>query len=136
VGPTDDPFLNQLAASENRGSGYSLGDLRQLLDRIYAGVRQDNSRRLAEVVQRSLHRSLGKVNPQLGDRGVKSAPFIVLLSTEMPAILAEVSCLSNEEEARLLTKPLYRQYIAEALAQGLRSYADSVAAPERKESDS
>lgn len=136
VGPTDDPFLNQLAASENRGSGYSLGDLRQLLDRIYAGVRQDNSRRLAEIVQRSLHRSLGKVNPQLGDRGVKSAPFIVLLSTEMPAILAEVSCLSNEEEARLLTKPLYRQYIAEALAQGLRSYADSVAAPERKESDS
>ncbi len=136
VGPTDDPFLNQLAAAENRGSGYSLADLRQLLDRIYAGVRQDNSRRLAEVVQRSLHRSLGKVNPQLGDRGVKSAPFIVLLTTEMPAILAEVSCLSNEEEARLLTKPLYRQYIAEALAQGVRSYADSVAAPERKESDS
>jgi N-acetylmuramoyl-L-alanine amidase len=66
------------------------------------------------------------VNPGIENRGVKAAPFIVLLSTEMPAILAEVSCLSNEDEAALLTKPLYRQYIAEALAAGIRSYADSV----------
>jgi len=54
---------------------------------------------------------------------VKTAPFIVLLTTDMPAILAEVSSLSNEEEAKLLTKPLYRQYIAEALAKGIRAYA-------------
>jgi N-acetylmuramoyl-L-alanine amidase len=45
----------------------------------------------------------------------------------MPAILAEVSCLSNEDEAGLLTKPQYRQYIAEALAAGVRSYAGSAA---------
>jgi N-acetylmuramoyl-L-alanine amidase len=50
----------------------------------------------------------------------------VLLTTDMPAILAEVSSMSNEGEARLLTKPLYRQYIAEALAKGIRSYAESV----------
>lgn len=126
LGPTDDPFLTRLAASENRESGYSMADLRSLLDRIYADVRQDKSRKLAEVMQTSLYSSLGKINPEIEDRGVKAAPFIVLLSTEMPAILAEVSCLSNEEEARLLTKPLYRQYIAEALAKGLRAYADAV----------
>jgi N-acetylmuramoyl-L-alanine amidase len=126
LGATDDPFLTRLAASENRGSGYSMADLRSLLDRIYADVRQDKSKKLAEVMQTSLYSSLGKVNPEIEDRGVKAAPFIVLLSTEMPAILAEVSCLSNEEESRLLTKPLYRQYIAEALAKGLRAYADAV----------
>ncbi|HWM89131.1 MAG TPA: N-acetylmuramoyl-L-alanine amidase [Thermoanaerobaculia bacterium] len=126
LGATDDPFLTRLAAKENLESGYSMADMRQLLDRIYADVRQDKSRKLAETVQTSLFRSLGKVNPGLEDRGVKAAPFIVLLSTEMPAILAEVSCLSNEEEAQLLTKPLYRQYIAEALAAGIRSYADNV----------
>jgi N-acetylmuramoyl-L-alanine amidase len=126
LGPTDDPFLTRLAADENRDSGYSLADMRRLLDRIYADVRQKKSRKLAEVVQASLFGSLGKVNPGVENRGVKAAPFIVLLTTEMPAILAEVSCLSNEDEAGLLTKPQYRQYIAEALAAGVRSYAGSV----------
>jgi N-acetylmuramoyl-L-alanine amidase len=126
LGPTDDPFLTQLAANENRDSGYSMADMRRLLDRIYAGVRQKKSRKLAEVIQASLFGSLGKVNPGVENRGVKAAPFIVLLTTEMPAILAEVSCLSNEDEAGLLTKPQYRQYIAEALAAGVRSYAGSV----------
>jgi N-acetylmuramoyl-L-alanine amidase len=126
LGATQDPFLSRLAAAENRDSGYSMADMRQLLDRIYADVRQDNSRKLAGVVQSSLYHSLRRVNPGLEDRGVKAAPFIVLLTTEMPAILAEVSCLSNDKEAELLSRPLYRQYIAEALAAGVRSYADSV----------
>ena len=126
MGPTDDPYLTRLAASENRESGYSLADMRRLLDRIYAGVRQDKSRKLAETVQGSLFQSLGKLSPEIQSRGVKTAPFIVLLTTDMPAILAEVSSLSNEEEARLLTKPLYRQYIAEALAKGIRAYAGNV----------
>jgi N-acetylmuramoyl-L-alanine amidase len=126
LGATNDPYLTRLAAAENRESGYSMADMRGLLDRIYADVRQDKSRTLAEIVQASLFRSLGNVNPGIENRGVKAAPFIVLLSTEMPAILAEVSCLSNEDEAALLTKPLYRQYIAEALAAGIRSYADAV----------
>ncbi len=127
LGPTDDPYLTQLAAAENRDSGYSFADLRGILDGIYAGVREDNSRRLAESVQAALFRSLRQTSPEVTDRGVKAAPFIVLLSTEMPAILAEVSCLSNEEEARQLARPEYRQHIAEALAAGIGAYADSTA---------
>lgn len=129
MGPTDDPYLTRLAASENRESGYSLADMRRLLDRIYAGVRQEKSRKLAETVQSALFQSLGKLSPEIQSRGVKTAPFIVLLTTDMPAILAEVSSLSNEEEARLLTKPLYRQYIAEALAKGIRAYAGGAEEP-------
>jgi|HubBroStandDraft_3_1064219.scaffolds.fasta_scaffold02588_3 N-acetylmuramoyl-L-alanine amidase len=132
LGPTNDPFLTRLAAAENRDSGYSLADARDLLERIYAGVRQDQSRRLAEKVQSSLFGSLGRLNPKLENRGIKSAPFIVLLTTQMPAILAEVSCMSNDEEAQLLAKPLYRQYIAEALAAGLKSYAASAAGSDEK----
>jgi N-acetylmuramoyl-L-alanine amidase len=126
LGATEDPFLTRLAAEENRESGYSLADMRKLLDGIYADVRHDKSHKLAETVQASLVKSLRQINPHLDDRGVKAAPFIVLLSTEMPAVLAEVSCLSNKEEAELLAKPTYRQYIAEALAAGVRSYADAV----------
>ncbi len=126
LGPTDDPYLTRLAAAENRDSGYSMADMRHLLERIYAGVRQDKSRRLAQSVQGSLFEYLGKLSPEVEDRGVKAAPFIVLLTTEMPAILAEVSSLSNGDEARLLTKPLYRQYIAEALANGIRTYTEAI----------
>jgi N-acetylmuramoyl-L-alanine amidase len=129
MGPTDDPELTRLVASENRESGYSLTDMRHLLDRIYAGVRQEKSRKLAETVQGALFQTLGRLSPAVENRGVKTAPFIVLLSTDMPAILAEVSSLSNEDEARLLTKPLYRQSIAEALAKGIRAYAESGGEP-------
>lgn len=125
LGTTDDPYLTELAAAENRGSGLSMSELRPLLDDIYLDVRNDQSRALAASVQRALYRSLSRVNPELSDRGVKTAPFIVLAKTEMPAILAEVSCLSNRREAELLTKPLYRQYIAEALFEGLAGYADA-----------
>lgn len=129
LGATDDPYLRAIAAAENRDSGYSLADFRSIMEGVYAGVRQDESRRLAEAVQRQLFASLKGVNPALQNRGVKTAPFVVLVSSEMPAVLVEVSCLSNEEETELLTKPLYREYIAQALSSGIRSYADSLSSP-------
>ncbi len=130
LGPTDDPYLTQLAAAENRGSSYSLADLKRLVEEVYVGARQQESRRLAEEVQAALLDALRAVNPSVEDRGVKTAPFIVLMETEMPAILAEVSCLSNEREAELLARPLYREHIAEAVAAGIRAYAESLANPD------
>lgn len=123
LGPTDDPYLEALAARENQDSGYSLADLRDILQQVYAGVRQEESRRLAEVVQVALFDSLHKVNGTARNRGVKSAPFGVLTKTDMPAILVEVSCVSNQVEARLLMTPIYRQYLAEALFRGIESYS-------------
>jgi len=123
LGPTEDPVALQLAAQENRDSGYSLADFRRLLDGIYLSVRRDESRRLAQTVQHTLVRSLRPKHPALVNRGVKTAPFAVLVGTEMPAILAEVACLSNAEEAQLLATPQYRQDIAQALFKGIRAYA-------------
>ena len=130
LGPTEDPYIKQLTQSENSAnSGYSMSDFRRLLQGVYEQVRQDESRTVAEKIQTAMFRSLRKVNPKLKNRGIKTAPFVVLIGTEMPAILAEVSCLSNEEEARLLQKPRYRQYIAEALAKGVQAYADDKPQP-------
>ncbi|MBI2212313.1 MAG: N-acetylmuramoyl-L-alanine amidase [Acidobacteria bacterium] len=123
LGPTDDPILNELAASENRGSGYTLSDYRRLLEGIYADVRRDESRALAESIQRNLHGDLVSVNPHLENWGVRKAPFVVLVATEMPAILAEVACLSNKDEAKLLATDEYRQQIADALFKGIVAYA-------------
>ena len=132
LGAAEDPELKELARRENHASGYSLADMKMLLEGIYTGVRRDASRQFASRVQRSLYTSLRRVNPNLKDRGVKTAPFVVLVSTEMPAILAEVSCLSNREDAKLLSRPLYRDHIAEALYRGIRGYADDVNQTEEK----
>jgi N-acetylmuramoyl-L-alanine amidase len=122
LGTSANPSIDAIAADENRDSGYSMADLRTLVDKIYLDARKDESRRFAESVQRALLRDLRRVNPALEDRGVKTAPFVVLVGTRMPAILAEVSCLSNDEEAELLGGESYRQSIADALFDGIHAY--------------
>ena len=127
LGPTDDPELTALAERENaEAHSYSLADLRRLLDGVYAQVMQDESRTLANAVQDALFAQLQTSNPELRNRGVKSAPFVVLIDAEMPAILAEVSCLSDADEIERLRDGDYLRSIAEALDAGIRSYADSL----------
>lgn len=123
LGATDDPSLTQLAATENSVSGYSLADMRKLLDGVYADARRDESHELALAVQKQLYTNLRSIDPGLENWGVKRAPFIVLVATDMPAVLAEVGCISNEHEAARLRRPEYRQNVAEALFAGIRAYA-------------
>ena len=132
LGPTNDPTLTKLAAVENLTSGYALADLRKLLDGVYADVRRDESQRLATAVQLQLFSGLRGVDPGLENWGVKRAPFIMLVATEMPAILAEVGCLSNEREAEMLRSGAYRQQIAQALFHGIHTYASANDAPQKK----
>ncbi len=130
AGATVDPYLKDLAAAENIDSGFSVADTRRLLDGIYSDVRKQESKRLAEWINRAMYVNLKTNNPEIMDRGVLQAPFVVLVATDMPAILAEVACLSNDREARLLALPLYRQKIAEALLTGIYGYAQEVNAAE------
>ena len=132
VGPTNDPAALRLAGLENRESGYALSDYRRLLERIYIDARRDESHTLARAINAELYRSLREVNPELANRGVKMAPFVVLVGTEMPAILVEVSCLSNEDDVGLLTKADYREKIAVALLRGIRSYANRLNGADRQ----
>jgi N-acetylmuramoyl-L-alanine amidase len=132
VGPSDDPATLNLARMENRESNYSFSDYRRILDKIYVDARREESRRLARSVQTELYRSLRQNNPQVEDRGIKMAPFVVLIGTQMPAILAEISCLSNDDEVKLLTDNDYKEKIALALYKGIHSYANRLNSPERK----
>lgn len=134
VGPSDDPAVIKLASLENHESGYSLSDYRRLLEQVYIDTRRDESRRLAKKINGELFGALSQVNPGLENRGVKMAPFAVLVGTVMPAILVEVSCLSNEDEVKLLTSADYREKIASAISKGIRSYAESLNGSGRKDS--
>ena len=126
VGPTDDPAILELAKRENKDSRYSLADYRKILEKIYVDARRDDSRALAHTIQNHLFRALTLSNPELANRGVKTAPFAVLIGTQMPAVLVEIACLSNDAEAELLTTESYRENIAVALGQSIRSYASSL----------
>jgi N-acetylmuramoyl-L-alanine amidase len=132
LGATSDPSLTALAAHENRVSGYSVSDMRKLLEDVYADARRDESHELAMAVQKKLFSSLRKDDAGLENWGVKRAPFIVLVATDMPAILAEVGCISNEKEAAMLRRPEYRQKIAAALFEGIRAYAGTNQSPQAK----
>ena len=85
AGPSDDPHALSLARAENHESGYPLAAYRQLLEKVYLDARRDESALLARAVNAELYRSLRAVNPALEDRGVKRAPFAVLLGARLTA---------------------------------------------------
>jgi N-acetylmuramoyl-L-alanine amidase len=134
LGTTTDARLQALAGDENRESGYTLADYRRLLEGVLQDARSGESKRLAHAVQGGLVTGLKPAGPRLEDHGVKEAPFVVLIATEMPGILAEVSTVSNDDEARRLKDAAYRQTIARALADGILAYAESRNHPPSKRS--
>jgi len=87
--------------------------------------RVEQSRRLAESVQRSLYGTLSAQNPGLRDRGIKEASFVVLTESAMPGILAEVSFVSSPTDEQKLRSDGYREQVAEALYKGIARYAAS-----------
>lgn len=132
LGAAADPSIEKLAGAENRESGYALSDFRRLLEGVFTDVRQEESRRFAQALQAGLYAGLRKIDGSLESRGVKPAPFVVLIATEMPGVLAEVSCISNREEAARLKDPLHRQSIARALFAGVSAYAEARNHPSEK----
>ncbi|MGB9235929.1 MAG: N-acetylmuramoyl-L-alanine amidase [Terriglobales bacterium] len=85
----------------------------------------EESRRLAASVQRSLYATLAAKSPDIRDRGIKDASFVVLTGTTMPAILTEISFVSSPADEHNLQSDGYRQQIAEALYKGITHYEES-----------
>ena len=119
---TTSPDALEVAARENAVSDESIHELSDLVKKITLKDKIDESREFAADVQRSLYSDLEEGNPGLRDRGVKKAPFVVLIGANMPSILAEISFLTNSDDARELRQPAYRQRIAESLYRGVERY--------------
>ena len=119
---TTSPDALEVAARENAVSDESIHELSDLVKKITLKDKIDESREFAADVQKSLYNDLEDGNPGLRDRGVKKAPFVVLIGANMPSILAEISFLTNTDDARELRQPAYRQRIAESLYRGVARY--------------
>lgn len=115
-----------VAARENAVSDQSIHQLSDLVKKIALQDKISESRTFASDVEQSLYDGLESGNPGLRDRGVKKAPFVVLIGANMPSILAEISFLTNPEDASELQRPKYRERIAESLYKGVARYVDSL----------
>jgi N-acetylmuramoyl-L-alanine amidase len=116
-----------LAARENASSNKSVSDLQDIVKKIALKDKRDESRDFAARMQRALFKSQAAGAPgKKRNRGVKAAPFIVLIGAEMPSILVEIGFLSNKLEEGSLKREEYRQSVAEAIYNGLDSYIASL----------
>jgi len=123
----------EVAARENAASERNISELKELLQKIAFRDKIDESREFASKVQTSLTSLMAASQPAgpkaaaaRSNRGVKRAPFVVLIGAQMPSILTEIGFVTNTREESLLMKPEYRQKIAEAIFKGIKNYSESL----------
>ena len=120
------PDAEAVAARENATSEKAMHNLPGIVRAIALNNKLDESRDLATMVQESMTTRLVRTNSGLRSRGVKKAPFVVLIGAGMPSVLAEVAFLTNRPEAALVKTPAYRQRVAEALHAAVMRYRKSL----------
>ena len=112
----------EIASRENAASQKAIHELQDVVRQIMLSDKVDESRELAHHIQKAMAtRKNSGVN-----RGVKQAPFVVLIGANMPSILAEIGFISNPQEEKSIKTPQHRQQIAESLFEGVRSYSDTL----------
>ena len=114
----------RVAARENATSTHNISELQDILSDLMQNAKINESSQLAEFVQTSLVSGLEEHKYSTRNLGVKQAPFYVLIGAEMPAVLAEISFITNPKEAQLLKDSNYLQAIAEQIAAGVATYVD------------
>jgi N-acetylmuramoyl-L-alanine amidase len=123
---TSSPEALEVAARENAVSEKSIYELQDLVKKIALKEKIEESREFATNVQESLYGGLSLRNAGVRNRGIKKAPFIVLIGANMPSILAEISFVSNPTDERKLQTAEHRQRIAESLYQGVSKYVSGL----------
>ncbi|MHB8808535.1 MAG: N-acetylmuramoyl-L-alanine amidase family protein, partial [Desulfobulbaceae bacterium] len=113
----------RVAARENATSSHNISDLQDILADLMQNSKIQESSILAESVQKKLSSGLGS-RYATKDLGVKQAPFYVLIGAEMPAILAEISFISNKKEAERLRQDAYLSEVASQIAAGVAGYVE------------
>lgn len=128
---TETYFLNlatdadamRVAAMENATSTHNIGEMQDILNKIMKNAKVKESSNLAKFIQNDLiHGSYGAY--QVRNLGVKQAPFYVLIGAKMPAILTEITFITNPTEANFLKSDQYLDSIAQQLAKGIIAYVE------------
>ncbi len=121
-----DPGVNELAARENATTTKTIGEMDKIIKRIVQNSKIIESKELAHKIQENLVKYLSRNYTEIKDLGTKGGPFWVLIGSEMPSVLVEVSHLSNAQEAQRLKSGAYRQQIAQGIYEGIMAYIQSL----------
>jgi len=113
-----------VAARENATSTKNISDLQSILTDIMQNTKIDESSLLASYIQGSSCNYLTPRYTHIKNRGVKKAPFYVLLGARMPAILIETSFISNPRECKRLRSESYQDHLCEGIINGIRKYVE------------
>lgn len=124
-------FDMETAARENAGSERTVHEMESILQKIMLA---DKLKESSEFASKVLQAMVGPAVTPAGainvnrprSRGVRRAPFVVLIGARMPSILAEIGFITNPAEEARMAKPAQRQKIAESLAQGIQDFAQSL----------
>jgi N-acetylmuramoyl-L-alanine amidase len=120
------PDAEEVAARENAVTTRRVSELQNILQKVLNNEKITESRELASRVQSSLSSELYSSARDSRNRGVKTAPFYVLLGAQMPSVLVEVAYLTNRKDAELLADGAFRQNVAESIAEGIRGYQNTL----------
>ena len=123
---TPSKAANEVAARENASSNTGMHELRSLVEKIAQSDKANESREFAVRLQSPLSALSTKSVDEARNRGIKTAPFVVLIGATMPSVLTEIGFLTNPDEEALLRKADYRQKIAEALFRGISAYSETL----------
>jgi N-acetylmuramoyl-L-alanine amidase len=123
---TSNPDALEVAARENATSQESVHQLQDLIKKIATTEKIEESEEFARQLQKEVCQRTARWSGNQRDRGVKKAPFVVLIGANMPSVLAEISFLTNPRDEKSLRRSDYRQKIAEALYQGILDYVNNL----------
>ncbi|VEN72750.1 conserved exported hypothetical protein [Candidatus Desulfarcum epimagneticum] len=118
---TDDDAIT-VAARENATTEKNISDLQTILNDLMRNTKVDESIRLAGYVQNSVVGRLKTKYSRIKNKGIKQAPFYVLMGARMPAILIETSFISNRRECKRLTNWEYQDRLCDGIVRGIREY--------------
>ncbi len=122
---TTSPEAMDVATRENAATQNSVHDLQTLVSKIARNEKTEESHEFAADIQEYLAKRMENTTHSPLNRGVRQAPFVVLIGANMPSVLAEISFLSNPADEQWLKKSENRERVAEGLYHGIEAYLQS-----------
>ena len=123
LGFTEDQTSLQLAARENATTTKGLHELRGILKDYILSSKKEESQQVAGYVQESIVRNVSSKYKYINNKGVKKAPFVVLIGADIPSVLVETSFITNPREEKRLKSEAYIERIVDGIILGIKRYS-------------